>query len=144
MTRFPKQWCTVAILDTSLGAPFRWYHRPLGNTHWPEQCCFEERPGCAALRQRSDQNGTSSPDSWVLLEKARPEHTYYSSLWKKPFLSKWPASCHLMPFHKMQPKLCRVTGDPDPAMHWNLGDFSEVGGISPILQVGKPRQNEMQ
>lgn len=33
---------------------------------------------------------------------------------------------------------------PDPVVHWNLGDFSEVGGISPMLQVGKLRQNEMQ
>lgn len=32
----------------------------------------------------------------------------------------------------------------DPVMYWNPGDFSEVGGISPILQVGKLRQNEMQ
>lgn len=29
-------------------------------------------------------------------------------------------------------------------MHLNPGDFSEVGGISPVLQVGKLRQNEMQ
>lgn len=33
---------------------------------------------------------------------------------------------------------------PDPAVYWNPGDFSEVDGISPILQVGKLRQNEMQ
>lgn len=29
-------------------------------------------------------------------------------------------------------------------MPLNPGDFSEVGGISPVLQVGKLRQNEMQ